>query len=117
MKNTQPPKAIRVYMAEYEETEDDVREYIRRQLKYFDEIEEKADTTVEQWLGFKLGCTAGAAKAAIRWACVGTEHANSPGKAQERRMALTSPRQRQSHQRLRRALCGGPGGQPGMALR
>ena len=65
MKHIQPPKAVRVYMAEFEETEEGVREYIRNQLKYFNEIQDKAGTTVERWIGFKPGCTAAAAKTAI----------------------------------------------------
>jgi hypothetical protein len=69
----QSPKAVRVYMTEYEETEEGVREYIIRQLLFFDEITDKADTTVERWIGFKLGCTAAAARTAIRWASSATD--------------------------------------------
>jgi hypothetical protein len=70
MRNKQPPKAVKVYMTEYTETEEEVRDYIRRQLKFFVEIKDKADTTVERWIGFKLGCTASAAKTAIRWTSI-----------------------------------------------
>jgi hypothetical protein len=58
-------------MTEFDETEQGVREYIIRQLQYFREIPDTADTTVDRWIGFKLGCTAAAAKVAIRWASVG----------------------------------------------
>jgi hypothetical protein len=65
----QLPKAVRIYMTDNFETEQEVREYIQRQLEYFKEIPDKA-TNVECWLGFKLGCTASAAKTAIRWASI-----------------------------------------------
>ena len=68
MKPKQPPKAVRLYMADNSETEQEVREYIVRQMQYFKEIPDTADMTVERWLGFKLGCSASAASTAIRWA-------------------------------------------------
>lgn len=64
----QPPAAVRRYMAEYEETEQDVCDYILGQLSYYVEITDKANTTEEQWIAFKMGCTSGQAKTAIRWA-------------------------------------------------
>lgn len=67
-KQKQPPQAVARYMKEYDEAEESVREYILRQLQYFGEIEDRARATVEQWMGFKLGCSALAAKTAIRWA-------------------------------------------------
>jgi hypothetical protein len=69
-------------MTEYEQAEQDVREYIIRQLQYFKEIPDKADTTVECWIGFKLGCTASAAKSVIRWASIPAKRSEQidPGK-------------------------------------
>ena len=52
-------------MADFDETEQEIREYIIRQLQFFQEVPDKADTTVERWLGFKLGCSATAARTAI----------------------------------------------------
>lgn len=54
-KLTKRPKAVTTYMAEFDETEEGVREYILRQIEYFNEIKDKAGATVERWVGFKLG--------------------------------------------------------------
>jgi hypothetical protein len=55
-------------MAEFEESEQDVRDYIKRQVSFYRTIEYKHHSSVEQWVGFKLGSTSAAAVAAIRWA-------------------------------------------------
>ena len=65
---TKPPKAVQQYMAEFEETEVGMRDYILRQVGYYREMPDKAKSTVEQWIGFKLGCSSAAARMAIKWA-------------------------------------------------
>lgn len=68
MKSKLPPKAVKAYMADTEQTEQEVREYIISQLGYYNGIADKHNTSPEQWLGFKLSCTSQAAATAIRWA-------------------------------------------------
>ena len=82
------PKAVTAYMAEFGETETEVRDYILRQLEFFKGLNPVASarstdaqwrgfrnscstnntTTKEQWLGFKMGCSTTAAAKAIEWA-------------------------------------------------
>ena len=62
------PQAVAKYIAEYEQTETDVRDYIVMQIGYYHEIREKGGTTAAQWLGFKMGCSSAAAATAIKWA-------------------------------------------------
>lgn len=68
MRVTGVPKTVRKYMEEFEENEQDTRSYILRQLQYYAEVPDKASSTPEQWLGFKLGCSSAAAATAIKWA-------------------------------------------------
>jgi hypothetical protein len=67
-KQKKPPKAVTTYMAEFDGTEDGVREYILRQIEFFNEIQDKGASTVKRWIGFKMGCSPAAAMTAIRWA-------------------------------------------------
>lgn len=64
----QPPIAVQKYIAEFDETEAGVRQYIFAQLQYYSEIPDKATSTPEQWLGFKMGCSSRSAATAIKWA-------------------------------------------------
>jgi len=64
----QPPKAVQKYMAEFDEAAEDVRQYILSQLRFYADIPDKAASSSEQWLGFKLGCSSRSAAAAIKWA-------------------------------------------------
>jgi hypothetical protein len=62
------PTAVRRYMEEFEEgNEEDVKQYILRQISFYREIQDKATTTEEQWIALKLGCTVRQASAAIKW--------------------------------------------------
>jgi hypothetical protein len=63
------PKVILRYMEEFEEQEEDVRQYILGQLAFFREIPDKA-TNEAGWLALKLGCSPQQASTAIRWATV-----------------------------------------------
>jgi len=62
------PKAVVAFMAEVEDTEPSVRDYVLRQLSFYSELEDKAGTSDEQWIGLKLGCSATQARSAIKWA-------------------------------------------------
>lgn len=62
-----PPSAVRRYMAEHGDTEEEVRQYILRQVEDY-QLLVVGNTTLGQWLGFKLGCPASAAIVAVHWA-------------------------------------------------
>jgi len=64
-----PPKAVRTYCEEFDESLPDVAKYILDQIKVFDSIPIKAPgATAEQWVGFKLNCSSAAARRAMDWA-------------------------------------------------
>ncbi len=62
------PSAVVNYLARVGASEDEAENYIKRELYYYDRLADNAKSTPEQWIGAKLGCTAGAAKRAIHWA-------------------------------------------------
>ena len=66
------PAAVTKYCREFEESEQDVRDYILRQIEFYNQLQEKSGQ-VEQWIGFKLGCSAAAAATAIKWAKGGAQ--------------------------------------------
>jgi hypothetical protein len=56
-------------MEEHGEDQREVRDYIKIQVKFFAEIQDKPPlVSVHEWLGFKLGCSARDAASAIVWA-------------------------------------------------
>ena len=63
------PIVILSYMEEFGEQEEEVRQYILRQIAFFQEIPNKA-TTEAGWIALKLGCSAKQASMAIKWAAV-----------------------------------------------
>lgn len=61
------PTVVRAYMRQHEETETEVRDYIKRQLVFFKELE-RVSTNEAGWIALKLGCSIRSADAAIKWA-------------------------------------------------
>ena len=62
------PKAVVEYMAEYEYTEPDVRDYVLRQLSFYSELQDKQNVSEEQWIALKLGCPTTQARSVVKWA-------------------------------------------------
>ena len=78
------PKVILRYMEEFGERDEDVRQYILRQLTFFQEIPNKA-TTEAGWIALKLGCSTQQASTAIKWAMIPALGKNTESRATNQR--------------------------------
>jgi hypothetical protein len=61
------PKAVITYCSEFEESPEDLRDYVRRQREFFNGLPQ-TNGDFEQWLAFKMSCTRRDAQSIIRWA-------------------------------------------------
>ena len=61
------PKRVLAQMQKWGYTEQELRDYVLRQEKFYNETTD-AGTTLTRWLQLKLGCSWPAAEVIIRWA-------------------------------------------------
>lgn len=68
-RNKRVPAAVVNYCCEHEElSPEDVRQFILRQIEFYNAREDKHGATVEDWIAIRLETTPRRAIAAIRWA-------------------------------------------------
>jgi hypothetical protein len=79
-----PPQVIRAWITGEAETEDSMREYLKRSAEGFASLQH-SDGDLVRWIAFKLSCSRRDAEAAMRWA--GIETSTTRGGDDERRLS------------------------------
>lgn len=66
-KGRKPPKAARLYMSEFDQTAEELRDYVLKQYEFYKGIGDPA-VDFEGWLAFKIGASIPQARSVIKWA-------------------------------------------------